>query len=263
MPDGTNDQVERALRQVGVALRARPAPDVASAVRAALEAETARQPQRNPRWRGPLAATLAAIALALVPGVRGAVADLIDAIPGITLNPDHGSTLPVDPPVSEPGAPLGAPLGLVGETDLATARASVAYDLPLPAGLGEPESVYVRAGVVTMIWPAGPGLPALEGSDVGLVLDVVDGSHGPVFEKLLLGVEVEWLEIDGAPAAWVGAPHPLVVVNADGVPDRSHDRIAARTLLLSATTTIRLESMLTREQAIEVVRSFSYARLTQ
>ena len=105
----------------------------------------------------------------------------------------------------------------------------------MPAALGEPDAVYVREGVVTMLWRASPELPALTGSEVGLVLDVVDGSHGPVFEKLLLGVEVEWFEIDGA-SGGVGrrAPHPLVVVNAEGHPrpraraDRCPDAPAER-----------------------------------
>lgn len=251
------DQLMRTLREAGAALRARPAPDVAPAVRARLEQPPAPATRRSGRWRGALAAAVAAVALALVPGVRGAVADLIDSLPGITLRSDQGSSAPMPEPTgNEPGGALGAPLGLVGETDLATARTLVPYELPLPAALGEPESVYVREGVVTMLWRASPELPALAGSDVGLVIDVVDGSHGPLFEKLLLGVEVEWFEIDGAPAAWVGQPHPLVVVNAEGVPDREHERIAARTLLVSGATTIRVESMLDRDDAIALVRSF-------
>jgi len=265
MVDCGPDELKHALAQVGVALRAGPAPDVAAAVRARLEPAPApsQARQRTSRRRSALAAALAGVTLALVPGVRGAVADLVDSLPGVTLRTDEGATVatppvgaPVTAPVTAPGDPLGAALGLVGETDLATARTLVPYDLPLPSAVGDPGAVYVREGVVTMVWPASPALPALAGSDVGLVVDVVDGSRGPLFEKLLLGVEVEWFTIDDVPAAWVGTPHPLVVVNADGVPDRSDDRIAARTLLVSGATTVRVESMLDRDSAIALVRSF-------
>jgi hypothetical protein len=192
-----------------------------------------------------------------VPGVRSAVADLIDALPGITLRSDQGGAdrpKPA-PPASGDGSTLGAPLGLANETDLATARAEVSYEIPVPAALGEPDAVYVRAGVVTMLWRASAELPALAGTEVGLVLDVVDGSNGPVFEKLLLDVDVEWFQIDGSSAAWVGEPHPLVLVNSEGYPDRALERTAARTLLLSGASTIRIESMLTRDEAVALAES--------
>lgn len=257
VPESVADEIQTALREAGVALRARPAPDVAPAVRERLEQRTTPAPRRANRWRGVLAASVAAVALALVPGVRGAVADLIDSIPGISFDFDRGgSSVTPTPPVLEPGRALGAPLGLIGATDLATARDQVPYEIPVPAGLGEPGAVYVREGVVTMLWPASSSLPALAGTNVGLVIDVIDGSHGPVFEKLLRDVEVEWLAIDGAPAAWVGEAHPLVVVNAEGVPDREFARIAARTLLVSGTTTVRVESMLSRDAAVALVQSF-------
>jgi hypothetical protein len=249
------EELQRTMREAGAAMRAEPVPDVSRAVRARLERPApASAGQHTKRWRGALAATLAGVALALVPGVRGAVADLIDALPGITLRTDRGGELRT-PPTSEPGATLGSPLGLVGETDLATARAQVSFEVPLPTALGEPDAVYVRADVVTMLWRASSELPALPGTNIGLILDVVDGSNGPVFEKLLLGVEVEWFEIDGASAAWVGTPHPLVIVNPEGIPDRELQRTSARTLLLSGATTIRVESMLTRDQAVALAQS--------
>lgn len=257
MAEFVADEIQTALREVGTALRARPAPDVAGMVRARLEQGSIRAAHPVARWRAIIAASMAAVALALVPGVRTAVADLIDSLPGISLNFDRGGFAPAPTtPVVEPGRALGASLGLVGETDLATARSQVPYDIPMPTGLGEPAAVYVREGVVTMLWPASASLPALAGTNVGLIIDVVDGSHGPVFEKLLKDVEVEWFSIGGAPAAWVGEAHPLVVVNADGIPDSELERIAARTLLVSGSTTIRVESMLTRAGAVALVESF-------
>jgi hypothetical protein len=254
VPDHS-DLLERMLRDAGAEFRQRPTPDVTAAVRARLD-EPLSEPQRAPKWRVVIAAVFAAIALALIPGVRTAVADLLDEIPGIRLNFERGVSEPARTPrATAPGQSLGAPLGLLHPIDLATAQAKVPYDIPLPAELDPPDEVYVREGIMTMLWGATPTLPALGDSEVGLIIDVVDGSRGPVFEKLLMGVHVDWLEIDGEPAAWVAEPHPLVVVNAEGIPDRELERTAARTLLLSGPVSIRLESMLTRPEAIALAES--------
>lgn len=258
MPDRGTDELEGALRGAGATFRAEPTPDVASAVRTRLAAPATTAVRRPKRWRAAAGAAAGAVLLALVPGVREAVADLIDSLPGITFNYDRGgdtSTPQTGTGRPDEGAPLGAPLGMLGATTLEDARDRVPYDLPVPSVLGDPDAVYVREGVVTMLWRASPDLPALAGSDVGLVIDIVDGSRGAVFEKLLLDVEVEWFRLDGMSAAWVGQAHPLVMVNIDGMPDRELERVASRTLLISGGTTIRIESLLDRDGAVDLART--------
>ena len=248
------DALELALQDLAAALDTGPVPDLAPAVLARLHPSPS--PTRHRPWlRIAIAALVLAVAAALVPDVRRAVASFVRDIPGVVLNTSDKHPPPVPSVSRRLDGSLGGPLGLAHPITLDAARAAVTIPPLVPQSLGPPDETYARGNrAVTMLWRARPGFPALPGTQVGIMIDVIDPSTAAFLEKLLYNVPVERLVIDGHEARWITARHPLLVLDSNGEPVARRD--AAQTLLIdTGTATVRIESDLSRDAAIRLARS--------
>ncbi|HEY3715244.1 MAG TPA: hypothetical protein VGL39_12010 [Jatrophihabitantaceae bacterium] len=248
------DALEQALHDLAAAMDTGPVPDVAPAVLSRLR-EPPRVERRRPWLRIAIAALVLAVAAALVPDVRSAVADFVHDIPGVLFNTSEKHAPPVPSAPRRLDGSLGGPLGLTHPVALEAARSAVSFPVVVPQSLGPPDEVYLRGDrAVTMLWRARSGFPALTGTQVGVMIDVLDPESAPLLEKLLYGVAAERLVIDGHEARWIAARHPLLVLDANGIP--IEQREAAQTLVIDAgRVTVRIESDLSRDGAVGVARS--------
>jgi hypothetical protein len=247
------DDLEQELIDLGRHVVYPPLAPIDAAVRERLHAEPDRHASRTVHmavrglWRRLLLALLALAvltggALAVSPGVRTAVASWL-GLQGVVF-------LYRPTPPSRPSAPVGAPLGL-------------GQRLILPA-LGAPDEVYLEAlphgTQVGLVYRPRPGLPAVAGTRVGLLLTEVRGSfdQNPVYFKgLQPGTRVEMVQVDGAPAYWLtGKPHLFWYTDATGSLITERIRLAGNTLLWTRGGLIfRLESALPRAAALRVAAS--------
>ena len=195
---------------------------------------------------------LAGTVFAAAPGVRDAVLDLL-GLQGATV--ERRERLPTPPP--ERPLDLGTRMTL----DEATERLGFA---PLvPQGLGEPDGVYVRAGLpggeLSLAYRAGPGLPRASSTRLGALVGEFRGDLSPDYLGKVVGpaTTVERLTVDGDRAIWVaGAPHFLLYRDPDGVIVESSMRIAQNVLLLErGALLVRLEGAFDRERAVAIARS--------
>lgn len=254
--------VELRLRQLARRLDVPPAPDVTGAVRDRLAGEPAPGVRRRrSRWVPRLAAVLAALILATAvataasPVVRAALVDLL-RFAGVELRQQPGPT------------PTGTS-SLPGEqrVDLATARRLAAFAVRVPAALGPPDVVLVSGGqpprVVSLLWRAGPGRPAMPpgppgdpaAGEAAARLDQFDGTV-PVFEKFLGGAGVQRVAVGGQPALWVAGPHEVLYVDRAGTWHTESARLAGATLLWQlGGVTLRLEGGFTQAEAVAVAES--------
>jgi hypothetical protein len=183
-----------------------PEPQLVSAVGSRLRVAA------GPRARTPwlrLAAAALALGLAATgvlffsPGARRAVAGWL-GLPGIRITTSPSGTPP----------PPGRALDLGKKTRLAQAEARLGAPVRLPFGpLGPPDAVYVDRTdpIVWLLYEPSPGLPALDGHDVGLLVTELRarGLDELFYKKLLgAGAEVRNVAVNGNPGFWIhGQPH--------------------------------------------------------
>jgi hypothetical protein len=258
-----DDLLVRALRELGRTLDTGPVPDVAPAVLARVAGTVPRAPllgRVGRRLRILLGAALVAV-LAAVPAVREAAADVAGAmlrLPGVVVRAGEAPRpVPSASPAPAVAGRLGVELGYSRPpVTLAEARQRAAPVLRLPAGLGPPDEVYLHGPggrVVSMLWAARPGLPALPGSRIGLLVDTITPSDGPLFEKYVGSFPAEQVTVAGRPAVWIGGPHELVPIGEDGWPRYDLGRGARGTLVVPLPGgTVRLESGLDRAAALRL-----------
>ena len=225
------------------------------------------------RWLALAAAAAVVLAVVLAaPGARQAVARLL-GIGGVRV------TVTGDPPGDLGRAlELGDPLPV----DEAVAAAGGAFARPLPSPPGDPALAFAGrpAGAVSLVWPAGEGLPALEESEVGLVLtafptgdaapaggagdlgDPGDAGVPPVEKQAGPGTRVSAVQVGPHPGYWLsGAPHEVREgTPGDGDPPVAGTgaRLAGNTLIWAdGGTTYRLESALDRATAIALAEALT------
>ncbi len=248
------DALERALRDLATAVDAGPVPDIAPAVLTRLREQPAAVRHR-PWLRIAIATLVLALIAATVPPVRSAVASFIGDIPGVLFNTSQQHPPPVPAVPRRTDGSLGGALGLTNPATLQAARSAVSIPVLVPESLGAPNAVYLRGNrAVTMLWRARAGLPPLPGTHVGAMIDVIDPAAAAMFEKLLFAIPSQTLVIDGHEARWIAAPHPLLVLDAHGMP--MQQRQASRTLVLyTGRVTVRIESSLPRDDVVRLARS--------
>jgi hypothetical protein len=228
-----------------------PTPDLAGAARARLPEH--RSPRRTRAALG-FAVALALVAgavLALSPGARSGVADLLDRIPGIQL--ERRESLPLtrfnDPPY------YGT------EIDLEEARARFGRPLRFPARLGEPDRVYVRAD------QPGEMITAIFGGDerrARLVFSQWKTGGPTLFYKVLGGnSEAEYTSVGPNLGVWIhGFDHGVwyFAPGSTGGPHEEHWRaegyLAGNVLAWrSGDVVYRLEADVTKQRALALARS--------
>lgn len=233
------DDLERELRDLAAWLEVPDPPDVAARVRARLAAPV----RRRRRWRYYLAVALAVLLVAVLPPGRAAVADAVAGLlrfAGVTIATAPGPA----PPTGEP-----SPLPTQRSAALREAQRQVNFPIRLPAKLGPPEEVLVadpdatgRYRVATLLYRGGT-----------VRLDAFDGGLDPVFHKQASGPDVDWVQVDGDFAIWIGGPHEVAYVDRTGTVRVATARLAASTLIWEdAGVTYRLEGDLSKTEATAI-----------
>jgi hypothetical protein len=264
--------LEMALRNLGDAVAYPATPELASRVAARLARDPAPRTSRlgalavEKRW---LAAALVLLAigvgLLLVPQVRTAIADRL-GLSGVIIRWEE---------TSPAATPVGARLMLGRPVTLAEVDAAVDFPVLVPtaSGFANPPEIYVmgegESAMVSFVYPARPGLPTATG-DIGALLTQFRGQvNRNLIEKGLHGddtgdeTQLERVLIEGSPGFWIsGAPHTFFFVcPVAGECREERYRLAGNVLLWERDgLTLRLESALTRDEAIVVATSLQLAR---
>lgn len=235
MPD-----VDRELRGLSVAWPE--TPDVAGAVRARVAAEPARAGRlRVGRGRPALAYALAgllaaaAIGLAASPSARSAILEFLGL-----------KSVRVER--REPRVPPGrVDLRLGQRVSLAEARERAGFDVLVPAGLGDPDAVYLASDPRRVALTYG-----------GLLVQQFRATVEPVIGKAIgEGARLERFRLDGDPAYFIsGRAHGFAYLDEDGEAHVEDQRLAGNTLLVERDgLLVRVEGRVPRDQAVRVVRS--------
>lgn len=269
------DSLELALTDLAGAIAfPAPSPAFASRVRARIEAAPV---PAEPAWRRWLGWTstpsgmrpvrrslLIAVTLLLVAATVAAAIGL--GLPGLRL-------IFGPPPVPTPiatvrpsGLAPGATLGLGQRVDPADLASRAAFPIRYPTDpiLGPPDTAWIdptKAGQVSLVWQAGPGLPATIDPSVGLLLGQFDGrvNDGFINKAIDSGTTVERVRVGANPAFWIsGDPHFFYYELANGQFVEDSRRWVSDTLIWTeGGTTYRLETALGRDAAIRIAESLS------
>jgi hypothetical protein len=195
-----------------------------------------------------VAATLlaASVATALVLGLGGLRITLTDAVP--TADTQSSS--------------LAARFGLGDRVTLADAEARSTVGAAWPAVLGEPDEAYVSVDgeIVSLVYAADEDLPALAGSDVGLLLMAIDGSVDPErIEKLVHEVEasITPVSVGEARGFWIeGRPHVMRYDAPGGTTGEVVSRLVGDVLVWEADGVLyRIETPLGLEGTVRIAES--------
>ncbi len=204
--------LETELRDLSSFVQFPPTPDLATSVSRAISVTPRSIPSR---WRSPRAFAVAAMALLIViagllalPATRHAVARWLDS-PGI-----HISWLDDD---AKPSANSNLRLGLgerVARTDI-DARANFPVAVPSAAIAATPDELYLGSGepgqVVSLLYLASSDLPAVLGTDVGLLITEFQADADSIWagKALWPSGKVEIVRVNGADAIWISETHEL------------------------------------------------------
>jgi hypothetical protein len=179
----------------------------------------------------------------VVPAVRDAVGDLL-GIGGATV--ERVPELPHTP----------------GGVDLGRPVTGLSVRVPHDELLGSPDGTYLRGrgrvAQATLLYRPAPGLPAIAGTRIGLLLtqfrgdldqDLVEKFVGP-------GTGTRRVRVRGDRGFWIDGPHTFGYRDANGLVRVEDRRLAGRTLLWrSGRLLIRLESALPLSRALEIART--------
>lgn len=208
-----------------------PTPDVAGPAARRLPARPRR---RVPRTVVVLAALAVVGGLVAVPPTRGALLDLLDRVPGVSL--ERVDDLPE---VGLQRTPFGTPATLQRARDVVALR--------LPDGVGPPTALYVDLDhdAVTAVYGSG---------ETARLVVTQFPAERVLFEKMLgYETQVEGIAVDGAPGLWIeGAPHDVFYDD-----ERRVGGYLAGNVLIWHTdgVTYRIEADVSRERALELARS--------
>lgn len=237
--------LDQALRDLGAHIAWLPEVDLAHRVRDRVESVV---PLRaRPRARRALVLAAAALLvlaglLAVSPGLRAAFFRLI----GI-----RGATVEVHETVAPPSGPPFAEQATLGEVvSQEEAEEELGSALSLPAGLGEPEGVFMlREGfspIATVAYRDG---------------EVVFSQFRGAIDRELIGKAVvvgqaRRVSVDGAPGIWVEGPHSVFVKDPSGVVVESRSFLGGNTLLWTLEgVTFRLEGVVELSDALQIART--------
>jgi hypothetical protein len=246
-PYPSDAELVRALEDVGARLDDPATPYLATRVRARLETEAAPRPAHS-RWvrllvAGVGVAVVVSAVLAFSPATRRAVAGWL-GLRGVEIER-------VDEP---PPTALGGELDLGEPVSLSEAERRADFDLVLlpEDRFGPPDELYFddspSGGRVDVLYRSGSTLPIL-------LTEFRGDTEAPVIRKTVGDdVVVEPVTVDGREGVWLeGGPHTVTFLDEDGEPVVDHTRLAGNTLIWErGSLTLRLESELTKEEAIRV-----------
>ncbi len=269
----SDEELARALRELAPRVDYPATPDISLAVRQRLSVRAPRsrlawglrlpQPRLSPLARS---LALAVVALLLVVGAAVAIQFGLRGLPILFVSslPPTPTLQPATGPPSGASAP-GSSLGLGELQSLENARRQVDFPLALPAvpDLARPDAVYVgrppQGGRVELVYRPRAGLPAVGGSDVGLLITQFRGRTRPELMKKLVapGTGVEFVTVDGAEGYWIsGDLHILLYESDRGEVQEERSRLVADVLIWERDGVIhRIESALPRDSVLVIARS--------
>jgi hypothetical protein len=238
------DRLDAALADLAGGIDFPPTPGLRRAVADLL----AEPPRRG--WLAPLPRALALALIGLLV-LASAAAALVLVVPGLRL-----TILPSLPTASAPSDPLGTRLAL----GAAVAVAEVA-DLA-PEALGPPAEAYVIGDeqIVSLVYSASDDLPELDGTDIGLLIQAIDGAlDREQVEKLVpkVGASVTAVTVNGAPGYWIEGPsHFLRYLGPDGEARAEATRLVGDTLVWERDGTLyRIESGLGLAETLRIAET--------
>jgi hypothetical protein len=246
----TVHELERSLVAAAPHYRFPPTPDLAAAARARLPERRARSLRRPLLVAAAVLVATACALLAVSPGARSAVLELLDRVPGIEI--ERASALPSAPYRQFPA----------WGTEVSLERAEQIFGRPflLPRGLGDPDRVYWAP------FPPGDPITAIWGDErAGRLVVTQWRTGGPyLFYKVLsFETNVESVTVDGAPGLWMHGDDHVVYYLAPGErnPDaalhhRSEGVLAGNVLAWRRGNLVyRLEAQVSKQRALELARS--------
>lgn len=204
-----------------------------------------------------------AAGLTLFPEARTAIADRL-GLRGIDIRWVD------EAPTPEP-APVGALLMLGRPLTLEAAQAAVEFPILVPGApdFADPGEIYLSgqgdSAMVSFVYPASPDIPASGQTGVGALLTQFQGeSERGLIEKGLASdgnnaeTSLESVTVHGERGFWIsGAPHGVFFICFDvGECREERYRLASDVLVWEQNgLTLRLESSLTRDEALAVAAS--------
>jgi hypothetical protein len=247
-------ELERALASVGAELDYPPAPALAAAVRARVEAAPAPRRTLGPRRAVALAFALLLIgagsAFAASPGLRHSVLDWLGLR---SVKIERAQRLPDTAP--------GATLALGTRTTLDGARRTVSFGVLVPALA--PDQVYAAAeppgGQVALLYRPRPGLPEANHTSVGLLITEFRGDLPFEYlqKTLAAGTTAERVTVNGGRGVWIaGQPHVVLYRDSSGEIRDYTLRLATNTLLWrQGPLVVRLEAHISKAAALRIAGS--------
>jgi hypothetical protein len=261
--------LEGALRDLATAIdypSAGPAgADIATRVRGRVAASSPRRGpldwlRARPLRRSVVVAIAAILILAAVAGAIGLGVPGIRIIFGGPTPPPSLASPSLNPSATAP-RPVGQTMGLGTKVTVEEAAELAGVDLRLPPdpSIGPPETAYLLANRVALVWGERPGLPPDPSSGVGLLLSEFRGSvdEGYYTKSLDSGARVTPVTVGGNPGYWIDGPqHFFFYTDPSGKMVEEARRVVGDTLIWSdGDVTYRLESQLSMEDAIRLAAS--------
>ena len=253
----TDQELERALRDLGPRYPYPPTPNLAAAVRRRIVAQPAVPVRRLPLWRDPPRLALAAAvvlvlagAAALInPTTRDAIAHFFH-VSGVIVTSE---------PSPYPSLSPGTPLDLGRRTTMTDAQSVVSFPIAVPAELGAPDAIYVVSGIpggeVALAYSPRTGIPLVPQTGLGVLVTEFRGDLIPGFisKGVEQGTTAEEVSVNGHPGWWIaGKPH-MVIVRVSGTDYPVQLRMAANTLVWArGGVTYRIESGLSKTDAFRI-----------
>jgi hypothetical protein len=258
--------IERALFDLGSAIAFPPAPSLSDGVEARIAGQAPASLGLHDRMREPLWAGLAAaiallvvfgVALLALPGARSAIAERL-GLRGVKIEYVPGTA-------TVTGQAPGAGLFLGERVSLEDARQRAAFSVlvPGPPAPPVPAAVHIdslpTSSIVWLVYAPSPTLPESPLTGIGMLIAEFRGDLQPALlsKGLPATARLERVTVNGATGYWIeGSPHSLLIRDAADRTTEVRTRLAGNTLLWTrGNVTLRLESMLSRDEAIRIAET--------
>ncbi len=230
-------RIDTLLRDAAASVEYPAAPDLATPVLRRINAERPTRSRIGAR-RLAVAAALAVVVVAVVPGLRTQVAAWL-GLRGVQV-------VETGPLLDAAGRfDLGEPVSV---EEAATRAGFTPTVLP---ELGTPDQVFERDGQIWMLYGASDRLPETLEPGVGAMVTQFLNDEGPGVVKNITGVDAEYLAVGPWVGLWVEGPHELLLPGEGVI-----GRVAGNTLLWDTDDrTFRLETALERNAALAIASS--------
>jgi hypothetical protein len=201
-------------------------------------------------WAAGAVAAAAVILVMAIPAGRGVIADLLGVV-GIEV--EWTDSLP--------------PTGTFDELELGQAvsleEVSVGFPILIPSAdpPGPPDRVYVDDGRVATMWKVSPELPAVVGTDIGLLhlQFAANLDEALLTKQVVQEADVRGVTVRGRSGIWIeDGPHVVTYLDRDGRERTETTRLAGNVLMWEEEgVTHRIESSLSIEDALAIAKGLT------